>query len=110
MIINAEQLDQLLVKVLGVVMKKPQILTETWSGILECNIVPRKTRQVLEYLPKQNKKWEHTVYSIWDCVGIGGPPCAIFWGRLWEKRLGKKLGRPKGWKVPFVMKAVMLAY
>lgn len=44
--------DHLLMEVLGVVMKKTQILTVTWSSIFQYNIVSRKTRQVLEYLPK----------------------------------------------------------
>ena len=45
--------DHLLVEVLGVVMKKTQILTENQSSIFRSNVVPGKASLVPEYLPKE---------------------------------------------------------
>lgn len=45
--------DHLLVEVLGVAMKKTQILTENQSSIFQYNILPRKDNLVPEYLPKE---------------------------------------------------------
>lgn len=45
--------DHLLVEVLGVLMKKAQILTENQASIFQCNIVPRKAELVPEYLPEE---------------------------------------------------------
>lgn len=77
----------LLVEVLGVVMEKTQILTETWSGIFQCNTVPRKTSQVLDYLLKQ-KMGAHCIYHM----GL----CGHCWSTMWcilRKTMRKEIVR-----------------
>lgn len=58
--------DHLLVEVLGLVMKKTQILMENHSSIFQCNIVPRKANLVPKELTDVIRLYvSHVIGTVW---------------------------------------------
>lgn len=67
--------EHLFVKVLGLVMKKTQILMENHSSIFQCNIVPRKAYLVPNYLSKELTDGlrlyiSHVIRTVWALLEL----------------------------------------